>query len=80
MATATPGQTTATRKKALGDRLRRVRTDRYGEGGGAGLARLLGIPHRTWMNYEAGVTIPGEALLDLLVLTGVDPRWLREGD
>jgi transcriptional regulator with XRE-family HTH domain len=66
-------------KQELGGRLRRVRTDLYGEDGGPELARLLGLPARTWANYEAGVTMPGEVLLALLDLTGVEPRWLLRG-
>jgi transcriptional regulator with XRE-family HTH domain len=66
-------------KQELGGRLRQVRTELYGEDGGPELARLLGLPARTWANYEAGVTIPGEVLLALLDLTGVEPRWLLRG-
>src|SRR4051794_29467361 len=67
-------------KQDLGERLRRVRTELYGEHGGPDLARLLGIPYRTWSNYEGGFTIPGEVLLALLDLTGVEPRWLLRGE
>jgi hypothetical protein len=65
-----------TRKQDLGGRLRLVRIDRYGEDGVPKLARLLGIPGRTWSNYERGVTIPGEILLEVIALTGVAPQWL----
>jgi transcriptional regulator with XRE-family HTH domain len=67
-------------KQDLGERLRRVRRELYGEHGGPELASLLGIPYRTWANYEGGVTIPGEVLLGLLDLTGVEPRWLLRGE
>ena len=45
-------------KHGLSDRLRSLRTDFYGERGGPDLARTLGIPVRTWYNYENGVTVP----------------------
>jgi len=51
----------------------------YGEHGAPALARLLGLPERTWSNFENGVTIPGDILLELLVLTRVEPGWLLEG-
>jgi len=67
-------------KRNVGERLRVIRVDLYGEPGGPHLAGLLGVPSRTWSNYEGGVSIPGEVLLDLLVLTGVEPRWLLRGE
>jgi transcriptional regulator with XRE-family HTH domain len=67
-------------KQDLGESLRRVRTEFYGEHGGPELARLLGIPDRTWSNYESGITIPGEILIALLDLTGVEPRRLLRGE
>ena len=39
----------------LARRLREVRVDRFGEEGVDVLAGLLGIPPRTWLNYEAGI-------------------------
>ena len=35
----------------------------FGEHGGPQLAHLLGIPARTWYNYEIGVTVPAEVIL-----------------
>ena len=67
-------------KQELGERLRQVRMELFGEHGGPELARLLGIPPRTWSHSESGVTIPGEVLLDLLDLTCVEPRWLLRGE
>jgi len=67
-------------KRELGDRLRQVRMEIYGEHGAPALAGLLRVPHHTWTNYENGVTIPGEVLLELLVLTRVEPRWLLRGE
>jgi hypothetical protein len=72
-------QSRSSAKRGLGERLRQVRIELYGEHGAPELARLLGLPHRTWFNHENGVTIPGEVLLDLLVLTRVEPQWLLRG-
>ena len=67
-------------RRELGGRLRQVRLELYGEDGVPALARLLGVPDRTWSNYERGVTIPGELLLALLELCRVEPRWLFSGE
>ena len=48
-------------KGRLAERLREVRSDLFGERGGPELARRLGLPIRTWYNYEIGVTVPAEA-------------------
>ena len=64
---------------ALAHRLREVRLDRYGDDGGPLLAELVGVPARTWANYESGVTIPGLVLLRFIDATGVEPRWLLTG-
>lgn len=60
----------------LSGRLLQVRLELYGERGETELARLLGIPTRTWSNYEAGVSIPANILLEFLILTDVEPLWL----
>lgn len=60
-------------------RLRELREDLYGEDGGQLLADALGIPLRTWLNYESGVVMPAQVALQLLVLTDVDPHWLLTG-
>jgi transcriptional regulator with XRE-family HTH domain len=44
------------------------------------LPRRLGISHRSWLNWEQGVSIPGEVLLLVVVATGVRPAWLLSGD
>lgn len=67
-------------REGFADRLRRVRAGRFGVDGIPRLARLLSIPERTWANYEAGVRVPGDLLLQFLVLTGAEPRWLLEGE
>jgi len=58
------------RKKDLAERIKQLRIRRFGERGGPELARRLGLPVRTWYNYENGVTIPAEILLDFLTETG----------
>jgi Peptidase S24-like len=67
-------------KHGLSDRLRSLRTEFYGERGGPDLARTLGIPVRTWYNYENGVTVPAEIILRIVELTSVEPVWLLRGD
>ena len=51
----------------------------FGEHGGPLVAHRLGIPGRTWYNYETGVTVPAEVLLHFLELTAVEPTWLLQG-
>ena len=63
----------------LSERLREVRTELYGERGGSEMARRLGLPIRTWYNYESGVTVPAEVILRFVELTSVEPRWLLHG-
>jgi phage repressor protein C with HTH and peptisase S24 domain len=43
------------------------------------MARRLGIPVRTWYNYEGGVTVPAEVVLKIIELTQVEPVWLLHG-
>src|SRR4051812_39641638 len=66
-------------KTALADRLRLIRTEKYGERGGPELARHLGLPIRTWYNYETGVTVPAEVLLKFIDMTGANPVYLLTG-
>lgn len=63
----------------LAARLHDVRVDRFGKRSSAALARLLGVPVRTWYNYEGGVTVPADILLRFLEITGAEPRWLLSG-
>jgi hypothetical protein len=60
-------------------RVRGVRVELYGEHGVPFLADELGIPPRTWLNYEGGVTIPAEVILGFIEVTDVEPRWLLRG-
>lgn len=63
----------------LAHRVREVREDLYGEHGAQFLADALGLPLRTWANYEQGVTIPAEFILKLIDMTRVSPHWLLTG-
>lgn len=67
-------------KSALADRVRQVRLDLYGVHGGPLLASKLGLPFRTWMNYEAGCTIPAQVILKFIEVTRSDPHWLLSGE
>ncbi len=67
-------------KHNLSERLRDLRTQFYGERGGPDLARVLGIPVRTWYNYETGVTVPAEIILRIVELTAAEPVWLLRGE
>lgn len=66
-------------KCTLSERLRDIRVELYGERGGSEMARRLGLPIRTWYNYEGGVTVPAEVLLRFVELTNVEPIWLLHG-
>jgi hypothetical protein len=65
--------------RSLAHRLRQVREDLYGECGVPILAEALGIPDRTWSNYESGVTLPAPIVLAFIQETGANPRWLLTG-
>jgi hypothetical protein len=80
MARKTNSPEMADAKAGLAARLHAIRVERFGERGGPELARRLGIPQRTWYNYEVGVTIPGEVLLRFLDITGAEPGWLLSGE
>jgi hypothetical protein len=63
----------------LADRVREIRRERYGDGGIPILARLLGLPAQTWVNFEAGVTMPAHVILRFIEETEADPHWLLTG-
>jgi hypothetical protein len=67
-------------KLALAERLAALRSELYGDRGGPEMARRLGIPVRTWYNYEGGVTVPAEVILKIIELTSVEAGWLLHGD
>jgi hypothetical protein len=56
-----------------------LRAELYGDRGGPELSRRLGLPIRTWYNYESGVTVPAEVVLRIIELTSVEPIWLLHG-
>ena len=64
----------------LANRLREIRFEMYGRHGGPLMAEALGLPARTWANYESGVTIYGPVLLRFLEVTKVEPHWLLTGE
>ena len=66
-------------KLALAERLGTLRSELFGDRGGPEMARRLGIPVRTWYNYEGGVTVPAEVVLKIIELTSVEPAWLLNG-
>ena len=66
-------------KWSLAERLSALRAELYGDRGGPELARQLGLPVRTWYNYESGVTVPAEGVLKIIELTMVEPMWLLHG-
>jgi hypothetical protein len=66
-------------KLDLAERLAQLRLELFGDRGGPEMARQLGIPVRTWYNYEGGVTVPAEVVLKIIELTAVEPGWLLTG-
>jgi hypothetical protein len=64
----------------LCERLKLIRIEVFGISGIPELTRQLGIPEKTWSNYERGVTIAGHILLDFIELTSANPHWLRTGE
>ncbi len=74
-------------RRALTGQVRRARIAHFGDDGVADLSRRLGLPERTWRNYEAGVTMPADVVLRFMELTGVtacellqDGRPVEGGD
>jgi hypothetical protein len=66
-------------RATLAERVREIRREFYGDDGVPLLAETLKLPYRTWMNYEAGVTIPALVILRLIEVSGASPRWLLTG-
>ena len=66
-------------RSALAGRIVALRAELFGERGGAAMARQLGLPLRTWYNYEAGTAIPAEVVLRIIELTAAEPGWLLHG-
>jgi hypothetical protein len=66
-------------QRELARRVCEIRTELFGEDGGAILADNLHLPHRTWMHYEWNVTIPGHVILAFMEVSGTHPHWLLTG-
>lgn len=66
-------------REAIGRRLAEIRTELDGPHGADRFAIRLGIPGRSWRNYETGVAVPAEVILWVIELTSVDPMWLLHG-
>ena len=66
-------------KSGLAHRVREVREELFGENGGPLLAASLRLPFRTWLNYEAGCTIPAQIILRFIEMTDAHPHWLLTG-
>ncbi len=64
----------------LADRVQHLRRECFGDDDGSALARALGLPLRTWRNYEAGVSMPAPVLLAFVALTSANPLWLLTGE
>lgn len=79
MSTRRPSPDARQVKQTLSDRLAEIRSEKFGTQGKAEMARRLGIPPRSWYNYEGGVTVPAEVLLKTIELTAVEPLWLLHG-
>lgn len=63
----------------VGRRFSQFRALLFGERGGAGLGRSLGVPTRTIYNYEGGVTMPAEVMLKTIA-AGASPLWMLTGE
>jgi len=66
-------------REALARRVRQVRVELY-EDDAEELADSLGLPLRTWLNYEAGIVMPATVLLEFIDVTSANPRWLLTGE
>lgn len=72
-------RTQLAKRREMADRIREIRAELFGKNGGPELARRLGLPIRTWYNYETGVTVPAEVLFRFIEETGANPVWLLSG-
>ena len=66
-------------KQGVAQRVRKIR-EKFTSDDGKCLADQLGLPRRTWLNYESGCTIPATVLLEFIELTGAHPHWLLTGE
>jgi hypothetical protein len=72
-------QAAVRQKHTLSERIAALRAEVFGDRGGPELARRLGLPIRTWYNYEGGVTVPAQVVLKIIELASVEPMWLLHG-
>ncbi len=63
----------------LAFRVREIRQERFGEHGGPLMAEQMGVPFRTWVDFEAGYPIPALTILRLVEVTRVNSDWLLTG-
>jgi hypothetical protein len=66
-------------RQTIAKRLRELRVRHFGENGIGVCARRVGVPYRSWYNYERGIAVPGEVILRFIDATGVEPIWLLHG-
>ncbi len=64
----------------IAERVRAIREEVFGEFGVYQMADAMGLHSRTWLNYEAGCTIPAHVILKFIDLTAAHPHWLLTGD
>jgi hypothetical protein len=67
-------------KLGIAHRVRQIREELYGENGIEVMAKIFDVPVRTWLNFEQGVMMRADILLEFLVVTGVAPNWLLTGE
>jgi hypothetical protein len=65
---------------SLSSQIRQIRQDAFGEDGVPQLSKALGVHPRSWQNYESGVNVPANLLLEFIELTGAHPHWLLTGE
>jgi hypothetical protein len=68
------------KKRDLALRFREIRENLYGKYGGQFLADALDVRLETWLNYEAGVSMPAHVVLKLIDIARVNPHWLLTGN
>ena len=66
-------------RREFAQRVREIRVDLYGEQGAPLLAAAMHLPTQTWLNFEAGCTIPAQVILRFIDLTSANPHWLLTG-
>jgi hypothetical protein len=64
----------------VGCRVAEIRRETFGDDDVPRLAERLGLPTRTWRNYEAGVVIRAPVLPEFIALTGASPGWRLTGE